>query len=146
MSSKEMKARQLRRALQMYVQEAITDEAMMMEVADIYPSWEDLLSAKKEYPAKTVFKWGVNQDGETQLWSFISAYTPQSIYTPDQDISHYKKVGISESGVQIWTQPLGATDAYMLGDEVSHNDEIWVSDYDNNVWEPGVFGWHKKEG
>lgn len=24
--------------------------------------------------------------------------------------------------------------------------EIWVSDYDNNVWEPGVFGWHKKEG
>jgi hypothetical protein len=25
--------------------------------------------------------------------------------------------------------------------KVSHNDKHWVSDYDNNVWEPGVFGW-----
>lgn len=146
MSSKKLRARQLRRALQMYVQDSVTDESQMMEVADLYPSWNDLLSSKKEYPAGTIFKWGENADGETQLWSFISAYTPQEIYTPDVDISHYKKVGISEEGIPLWTQPLGATDAYMLGDEVSHNDEIWVSDYDNNVWEPGVFGWHKKEG
>ena len=34
---------------------------------------------------------------------------------------------------------------YMLNDEVMHNGCIWVSDYDNNVWEPGIFGWHIKE-
>ena len=144
MATKEIKARQLRRALQLFVQGNITDESQMMEVADIYPSWEDLLASKKEYPAKTVFKWGEDANGETQLWSFISAYTPQEIYPPDVDISHYKKVGVDESGVMAWTQPLGATDAYMQGDIVSHNGKHWVSSVDNNVWEPGVYGWEEQ--
>lgn len=141
MTSKEMKARQLRRALQMYVQSAVMEESQMMEVADLYPSWKELLASKKGYPEKTVFKWGENTEGEPQLWSFIAAYTPQEIYPPDTDISHYKKVGVTESGVPVWTQPLGSTDAYQTGDKVSHKGKIWVSDCDGNVWEPGVYGW-----
>ena len=142
--TKELKARELRRALQLYVQSGITDESQMMEVASLYPTWEELLKTKKEYPAKTVFQWGETEAGEVQLWSFISNYTPQEIYTPDVDISHYKKVGVTEEGTPLWTQPLGATDAYNKGDEVSHKDQIWISDVDNNVWEPGVYGWSVK--
>ena len=52
-----------------------------------------------------------------------------------------KAVGFTDSGVPVWTQPLGASDAYMKGDTVSHNDKTWTSDIDNNVWEPGVYGW-----
>lgn len=40
-----------------------------------------------------------------------------------------------------WSQPLGAHDAYALGAKVSHNERHWVSDVDNNVWEPGVANW-----
>lgn len=141
-------ARELRHALQTFITsnaDIMADESKMMEFSTLYPTWEELLATKKTYPAKTVFRWGINAAGEPQLWSFISDYQPQEIYTPDQDISHYKKVGVTEDGVSIWTQPLGATDAYMLGDEVSHKGDIWVSDYDNNVWEPGVFGWHVKQ-
>jgi hypothetical protein len=29
----------------------------------------------------------------------------------------------------------------MTGDKVSHNDKHWESQVDNNVWEPGVYGW-----
>lgn len=50
-------------------------------------------------------------------------------------------IGFTPSGVPIWTQPLGATDAYMKGDTVSYDGKIWVSDVDNNVWQPGVYGW-----
>lgn len=29
----------------------------------------------------------------------------------------------------------------LTGDKVAHNGKTWVSDVDNNVWEPGVYGW-----
>ena len=29
----------------------------------------------------------------------------------------------------------------MTGDKVRHNEKVWVSTIDNNVWEPGVYGW-----
>ena len=133
---KVLQAKELRRALQMYVQGNITEESEMMAVASIYPSWEDLLATKKQYPAKTVFKWGENADGETQLWSFLADYTPQAIYMPDKDISHYKKVGVTEAGVAIWTQPLSAEDAYEKGDVVSHRGKRWNSDFEGkNGWE-----------
>ena len=38
-------------------------------------------------------------------------------------------------------QPTGAQDAYAKGAKVSHNGKHWVSTADNNVWEPGVYGW-----
>jgi hypothetical protein len=39
-----------------------------------------------------------------------------------------------------WVQP-GSTNPYMKGDKVTHNGSTWVSLVDNNVWEPGVYGW-----
>lgn len=42
-----------------------------------------------------------------------------------------------------WAQPIGATDAYMNGDKVSYNDKHYISTVDNNVWEPGVYGWEE---
>lgn len=44
-----------------------------------------------------------------------------------------------------WRQPTGSTDAYAKGAKVSHNERHWISDYDNNTWEPSVFGWHEAE-
>lgn len=31
----------------------------------------------------------------------------------------------------------------MKDDKVIHNGKTWVSDIDNNVWEPGVYGWNE---
>lgn len=39
-----------------------------------------------------------------------------------------------------WQQP-DSTNPYMKDDKVTHNGKTWVSDIDNNVWEPGVYGW-----
>jgi hypothetical protein len=40
-----------------------------------------------------------------------------------------------------WVQPTGAHDAYSVGARVTHVEKVWVSDVDDNVWEPGVYGW-----
>ena len=42
-----------------------------------------------------------------------------------------------------WEQP-SSTNPYMLGDKVRHNGFVWVSIIDNNVWEPGVYGWEQE--
>jgi hypothetical protein len=45
------------------------------------------------------------------------------------------------SGPQPWVQPTGSTDAYQLGDQVTHTGFLWQSNVAANVWEPGVYGW-----
>ena len=149
MEDRIMRAKQLRRALQIFVQEYIEDESVAREVSCLYPTWDEIRATKKQYPAKTIFQYGENAAGEVQLWTFIQDYTPTSTYTPDQDATHYKKIGITEDGYEEWSQPLGATDAYHLGDIVMYNGELWecteADGAGNNTWPPGVYGWTKKD-
>lgn len=134
-------AKQLNRFMQMQVQSANLDDEMAMEVADLYPAWE----TKKSYVADDIIKYGVNKDNETQLYKVIQPHTSQDDWTPDATPSLYKAIGFTDEGVSIWTQPLGSTDAYMKGDTVSFNGELWTSDIDHNVWQPGVYGWTRSE-
>lgn len=133
-------AQQMNRFVQMSVQSANLTDEQAMQIADLYPDW----AAMKAYAADEIVKFGVNADGETQLYKVIQAHTSQADWTPDTAASLYKKIGFTEDGVSIWTQPLGATDAYMKGDVVSFENQLWESTVDNNVWQPGVYGWEVK--
>ena len=137
MASKEMIAMQMNRFFQIMAQQMELDDETAMEIADLYEAWE----AGKSYEIGKVVKYGVNADGETQLYSVLQAHTSQADWLPDITPSLYKAIGFTDSGVPIWTQPLGATDAYAKGDVVSHNGKTWTSDIDANVYEPGVYGW-----
>ena len=145
MSERIYKAQQMRRALELYVQ-TITDESVMLEVADVFPSWDDVLAKLSKLKVGDVLRYGVNTDGEPQLYQVLQAHTVQADWTPNTAASLFKKVGVTPAGVPIWTQPLGSTDAYMKGDEVSYNGTIYVSQIDNNVWSPDAYpaGWKVK--
>lgn len=80
---------------------------------------------------------------EGTLYRCISGHTSQTDWTPDVSVSLWKKVGDPREEFPQWSQPIGAFDAYPKGAKVTHNDAKWVSDYENNVWEPGVFGWRQ---
>ena len=86
----------------------------------------------------------MNADGETQLYTVLQGHTSQAGWEPDKAPAMFKPVGFTDSGLPIWTQPLGAGDAYNAGDKVSHNEKTWVSTVDSNVWEPGVYGWEEE--
>jgi len=137
MANKEFIAMQMNRFMQMQVQSANLPDDQAMEYADLYPAWNPM----KAYVVDEIVKYGLNVDGETQLYKVIQAHTSQADWTPDVATSLYKKVGFTDEGVAVWTQPLGATDAYMKGDVVSFEGQIWVSIVDNNVWQPNVYGW-----
>ena len=78
--------------------------------------------------------------GET-LYKCVQAHTSQDDWTPDITPALWTVVSVDEWPE--WRQPTGAQDAYMTGDKVSHNDLHWISTADNNVWEPGVYGWEQ---
>ena len=81
----------------------------------------------------------------TKLYQCLQAHTGQVGWEPENVPALWKELAIAKDGIPIWSQPICVTDAYMKESEAWHKDNIWVSDYDNNVWEPGVFGWHIKE-
>ena len=77
------------------------------------------------------------------LYKVITAHTSQLDWTPDVTTSLFAKVLIpDENIIPNWEQP-DSTNAYMAGNKVSHNGLTWVSIIDNNVWEPGVYGWEE---
>jgi hypothetical protein len=130
-------AHQFNRAVQILARTVNLTESASMEIADIYPAW----TVSHAYKAGDIVKYGTNQDGETQLYSVIQAHTSQTDWLPDASPSLFRAIGFTDSGIPIWTQPRGASDAYDVGDKVSHNSKIWVSIVAANGWEPGVYGW-----
>lgn len=134
-------AMQFNRFLKMSVDIAMLPDEKAMEIADLYEEWKE----KTKYAANKILKYGVDATGKTQLYHVVKDHVSQAHYPPDVDITHYKKIGFDEGGTQIWSQPLGQHDAYMKGDVVTHNGKTWISTVDNNVWEPGVYGWEVKK-
>lgn len=129
-------AEQMHRAFQMLAQSLHLPDTNAMEIADLYEEY----AVGKTYPVGYMFKYGVNADGETQLYSVLQAHTSQEEWKPNETPSLYKAVGFTDTGVPVWTQPLGATDAYIKGDVVEHKGQTWISTIDGNVWEPGTVG------
>lgn len=75
------------------------------------------------------------------LYKCLQAHTSQATWTPTDAPSLWTKVLIPDPEViPDWEQP-DSTNPYMKGDKVTHNGKTWQSDIDNNVWEPGVYGW-----
>lgn len=75
------------------------------------------------------------------LYRCVQAHTSQEGWEPENTPALWAMVADPSIEYPEWIQPLGAHDAYGLGAKVSHNGKKWTSDVDNNVWEPGVYGW-----
>ena len=132
---------ELRRALQIFAATLHDNEETAMQIASLYPVW----AADKQYKVNDVISYGKNSVGDPQLYLVLQAHKSQSDWLPDATASLYKKMGISESGYPIWTQPLGAVDAYNIGDIVSYNGKLYKSIINANVWAPDVYpaGWEE---
>lgn len=108
---------------------AWTDDADALEMVELFPKWT--------YPKSYIVGERVQHNGV--LFKCVQEHTSQENWTPDDTPALWVRVSVEEWPE--WIQPQGSADAYMSGNKVSHNDKRWTSDIDNNVWEPGVYGW-----
>lgn len=114
--------------------EELSDEDALA-VAALFPTWISILNENKEIEV------GKRLWYDGKLYKVIQKHTPQSDWTPDITQALYAEISVSET--PDWIQPISAETAYNLGDKVKHNNKLWESDYNANVWEPGVYGWHE---
>lgn len=75
------------------------------------------------------------------LYKCVQAHTSQADWAPPTAPSLWSLTADPAEEWPEWIQPIGAHDAYMAGDKVRHSNKRWTSNIDNNVWEPGVYGW-----
>ena len=107
-----------------------TDE-QALAVPILYPAWR----SGAAYAAGERVQYGGT------LYKVLQDHTAQDDWTPDAAVSLFAKVLIPDAvTIPEWEQP-DSTNPYMQGDKVSHNGSTWASAIDNNVWEPGVYGW-----
>ena len=112
------------------LRESATDE-QALAVPVLYPAWRSGV----DYVA------GARLLYNGTLYKVLQAHTSQETWTPDAATSLFANVLIPDPDViPEWVQP-DSTNPYMAGDKVMHNGKTWVSDIDNNVWDPGVYGW-----
>lgn len=122
------------RKLRPIIEEAAVslDDCTALKAVTLFPAWSG---------AGVAYEPGERVRHEGVLYKVLTAHTSQPDWTPAAAPSLFAKVLIPEEGkIYPWEQP-DSTNPYKQGDKVAHNGQIWRSDVDGNVWEPGVYGW-----
>ena len=123
-------ARAMRAIIEANSRQATDEEAV--NAPYIFPAWDG---------SGVNYETGDRVQYDGAAYKVLQAHTSQEAWTPDAAVSLFTKILIPDPEViPDWEQP-GATNPYMKGDKVKHNGKTWISDVDNNVWEPGVYGW-----
>lgn len=112
--------------------ESLPDE-VVARMQTFFPTW----SSTASYVVGDKVTYG---EGDGFVWRCLQTHQAQESWTPEAAPSLWAKVLTNPDEPQPWEQP-SSTNPYMRGDRVMHNGHTWESDIDNNVWEPGVYGW-----
>ena len=121
-------AREIRAAME--AASASLDDATALTAIEMFPRW-----TASAYEADERVRYG------GVLYRCLQAHGANETWNPVDAPSLWAQVLIPDPEViPEWVQP-ESTNPYMAGDKVTHNGQTWQSDIDNNVWEPGVYGW-----
>lgn len=125
------KARQLRKYIEQSSASLGDEDAL--EAVELFPNWKPDVEYER----------GIRVRYEDDLYRCEQSHTSQADWTPDAVKALWTVV--AEPGeIPVWVQPTGVQDSYMMYDKVYYpnkGDTIYISDVDNNVWQPGVYGW-----
>lgn len=115
-------------------QDGTLDDVTVSEHPYLFPEWTENWTGKAG---------AILRDGEALYRSLHDISTIAQNTKPSETPSMWKVVADPAEEYPMWVQPLGAFDTYVIGDKVSHADKHWISTVNNNVWEPGIYGWEE---
>lgn len=110
---------------------ATLDDAAALDNVELFPQWE----------ADESYETGDRVRFAGVLYACLQDHNARDTWNPADAPSLWARVLIPDPTIiPEWEQP-ESTNPYKMGDKVRHNGKVWVSTVDNNVWEPGVYGW-----
>lgn len=112
----------------------VSDE-ISLQVPNLYPAWK--INENYEVGERVLY--------EDILYKVLQPHTSQETWTPIDAPSLFARVLIvDENVIPEWIQP-DSTNAYMIGDKVMFDGEVYESTIDNNIWSPVDYpaGWQK---
>lgn len=129
---------QLKRAVAAWLTERRTALAKLpdetaVDVTVLFEQWQP----DRDYTAGDRVR-----DGE-KLYRVVQTHHSQANWRPVNTPALFTEIA-KPGEIPVWKQPTGAQDAYQSGDKVHYPDKdgpVWVSTVENNVWQPGVYGW-----
>ena len=122
----------------------------MIEKSAVSLDDEDALDAVELFPfwmIETAYAIGDRVQHKGKLYKCVQAHTSYAGWEPDVTPALWTEVA-KPGEIPVWKQPTGAQDAYMIGDKVWYPEKdttVFVSTVDDNVWQPGVYGWEAEE-
>ena len=112
----------------------VTDDKEALSLQVLYKQWNKQIGKTLQV--------GEYINHNDILYKVLQQHVAQDNWAPDVSPSLFAKVLVDPTGETIldWEQP-DSTNPYMKGDKVKYNGVIYESEVDNNVWEPGIYGW-----
>ena len=107
------------------------DDATAAENASQFAEWA--------YPV--AYKTGAIRRHEGRLYRCVQDHTSQENWTPDAAASLWAEIADPSEEGRSGPSPSGPMTHIAPGPRSPHSEKKWTSDLDNNVWEPGVYGW-----
>ena len=123
--------------INLQAQKASLTDAQIMATSTLWPAWS---ADGVQYAVDDIVSHG------TRLYRCEQAHTSQADWTPDTAASLWSAIDIAGDGIEVWTQPTGAHNAYNTGDKVHYPDasgQVYESLIDGNTWAPDAYpaGW-----
>ena len=110
-----------------YALEANLSDQQIAALAEVFDQWEP----------DVLVEVGDVRHFQGLLYEVIQGHTTQISWIPPDVPALWNKV-TPPGVIPIWTQPLGAHDAWAEGAQVTHVGYLWTSDIPANVTEPGT--------
>lgn len=114
------------------------DNITISEYPNLFVTWTPSWTGKRS---------SIVNDGNVLYKAIHDVLVPEQNQKPSEDKTNqlWKQISNPNDEWPLWSQPISGVDnPYMTGNKVTYNEFRWISSIDNNVWEPGKYGWEKQ--
>lgn len=130
--------RALRNDVEVEIRHRVLMEHIPAQMNELSSKYLDAQGVKSgdEWKSMTPYPkgWEVVHEGERWL-----SLIPGNVWEPG--VAGWRAIAVPGEPPRPWKQPSGSADPYQIQERVTHNGQIWTCIVENNVWEPGVYGW-----